>query len=53
MRSKSIRNRIRKITAVLLAYLLLFTMTGCGGSDGGADSAQPGTVLSQNEEELL
>ena len=52
MRSKSISNRIRKITAVLLAYLLLFTMTGCGGSDGGADSAQPGTVLSQNEEEI-
>jgi len=52
MRSKSNNRRVNRFTALLLAFLFLFMITGCGGNDGGADSAQPGTVISQTDEEI-
>ena len=49
MRSKSNKNRI---TAVLISFVLLFAMTGCGSSETDSSNAEPGTILSQTEDEI-
>lgn len=41
-----------RITALLMSILFLLAVTGCGGSDGSADSMQPGTIVSQTDEEI-
>ena len=43
---------IKKTTVALLVFILIFTFSACGGSEDSNVESDPGTIISQTDEEI-
>lgn len=50
MRSKK---AIIIVVTVLMSFTMLFSMTGCNSGEGSLNSGEPGTIVSETQEEMI
>lgn len=46
------KSKTHKITAIFLSFIFLLAMTGCSGGNNSTGGAEPGTIVSETDEDI-